>query len=616
MPVDIARVLRALFRGKWWILGAALAGAILGFAVGKFFIPSTWVSDGVLELERPEGANPADLADVGSLAESIHSRPVLERVRDRLQIEGDIAGLRARIVVTSDANHQTIKVTAGDKSADSAATLVNTVMEVFMEYQAEREKERVEAKLVDIEGRVSAANTNLAAAREAYDEFRRSNGISDLTTDQEAQIEAATQARTDADVAQAEIGALEARIAQLERGLNSTPRTQVVNSTSPEAQELRRLQGELASLRSRLSEDHPRVMALEQQIATLRLRINSGQATQIAQSTGSARYANQEEALQAARADLAALRERHASLEQRATREAERVAAFSASEGQASALLARVRVNEALVTELTTEKARLEDSVRAPQSGFHVLTPAIVPDYPERNRTKYIAAGGIFGGFLLVALVFSLFGELKGLRVRTARELGYWGKGPVLGTTTWPRDHDGPQDLIASLDDYIPDAKGKMLVVGATEAEAELAHQIVDQLNHDWFPSSLIDLEAYAAGPAPGGQESAGSQYPLAKIGSSALSTMDQPGPTLLDARAWDGPAEGQQLRRAARLADRVMVVVTSGAMTVFDLAKIPTRLGRRVGVGYVLVGVDDELAKLPDRAGPVAEFWAADREE
>jgi uncharacterized protein involved in exopolysaccharide biosynthesis len=616
MPIDISRVIRALLRGKWWILGASFLGAVIGFAVGKFFIPSSWVSDGVLEFERPASASPSDLVDVGSLAESVRSRPVLERVRERLHSNDPVGALSARIVVTNDTQHQTIKITGAAGSADEAAEFVNTVMNVFMEYQADRERTRLESKLADLEGRVAASNTNLSAARDAYDAFRSSNGISDLTTDQEAQIEAAIQARTDADVASSEIAALEARVGQLERGLSETPRTTVVSGSSPEAQELSRLRGELAQAKSRLSDDHPRVQALQQQISTLRLQISSGQATQVATSTGSARYQNLEATLQAARADLAALRERHASLEERATRESERVAAFSAIEGEASALLARVRVNEALVTELQTERARLEDSVRAPQSGFHVLTPAIVPDYPERNRTKYIAAGGIFGAFLLVSLVIALGRELKGFRVRTAREVGYWGKGPVLGTTTWPRDRNGVQDLIASLDDYIPDARGKMLVVGATEAEAELAHQIVDQLNHDWFPQSLIDLEAYAAAPASGSADDGGSQFPLAKVGSTALSTMDAPGPTLLDARAWEGPTEGQALRRAARLADRVMVVVTSGALTVFDLAKIPNRLGRRMGVGYVLVGVDEELTKLPDRSGPVADFWQANRED
>jgi hypothetical protein len=74
-------------------------------------------------------------------------------------------------------------------------------------------------------------------------------------------------------------------------------------------------------------------------------------------------------------------------------------------------------------------------------------------------------------------------------------------------------------------------------------------------------------------------------------------------------ALAWNGPLSGPVLRRAARLAHRVMVVVSSG-MSVVDLARIHTRLGREDGVGYVLVNVGDAYVDLKDRVGPVEEFW------
>jgi len=71
----------------------------------------------------------------------------------------------------------------------------------------------------------------------------------------------------------------------------------------------------------------------------------------------------------------------------------------------------------------------------------------------------------------------------------------------------------------------------------------------------------------------------------------------------------WNGPLSGPVLRRAARLAHRVMVVVSSG-ISVIDLARIKTRLGRDDGVGYVLVNVRDAYVDLPDRVGSVEEFW------
>jgi len=81
------------------------------------------------------------------------------------------------------------------------------------------------------------------------------------------------------------------------------------------------------------------------------------------------------------------------------------------------------------------------------------------------------------------------------------------------------------------------------------------------------------------------------------------------PGDVTGVALTWNGPLSGPLLRRAARLAHRVMVVVSSG-MSVVDLARIQTRLGREKGVGYVLVNVSDAYVDLRDRVGPVEEFW------
>jgi len=79
-------------------------------------------------------------------------------------------------------------------------------------------------------------------------------------------------------------------------------------------------------------------------------------------------------------------------------------------------------------------------------------------------------------------------------------------------------------------------------------------------------------------------------------------------------ALAWNGPLTGPVLRRAARLAHRVIVVVSSG-LSVIELTRVQTRLGRNKGVGYVLVNVDDAYVDAEDRVGPVEEFWQGARE-
>ena len=75
---------------------------------------------------------------------------------------------------------------------------------------------------------------------------------------------------------------------------------------------------------------------------------------------------------------------------------------------------------------------------------------------------------------------------------------------------------------------------------------------------------------------------------------------------------AWDGPFEDQALRRAARLADRVVLVVRSDSMSPLALNGVRRRVGRDSGIGYIVLGIPEELRGLPDRVGNVTEFWVS----
>jgi hypothetical protein len=93
-----------------------------------------------------------------------------------------------------------------------------------------------------------------------------------------------------------------------------------------------------------------------------------------------------------------------------------------------------------------------------------------------------------------------------------------------------------------------------------------------------------------------------------------SLFSGNEPGQRLL-VTPWDDTLEGAGLRRQARLADRVLVVVPSGGIGVAELKEAQARLGRETGVGFVIVGLHRDLTKLPDRCGPVDAFWTATRQ-
>jgi hypothetical protein len=298
----------------------------------------------------------------------------------------------------------------------------------------------------------------------------------------------------------------------------------------------------------------------------------------------------------------------------------DRVEAFSDIEGEASGLLAEVNVNESLLGDLQGTEAALEDALRDPPSGFSVLDPGAVPEYPLRNRMKPVVFAAIPTLCVVLALLLVLRREFHGLLLKTPAEVAFWGKGPVLAATSWPDDPQGLDELVAGLDDFAPEAKGSMLVVGASPGEGRLASDLADRLNNDWFATQEPSVAPVERGPLQTPPPS--GPYPIHNASNQASEHAQRrstpPSTALrvvsrvdrLQLRPWDGPFEGQALRRAARLADRVMIIVRSGAMSAPQLNRIQHRIGRERGIGYLVVGLPNEFRVLADRAGNVAAFW------
>ncbi len=634
-PVDPARVFRRLVRSRWWILGAFVLGAAIGLPVAKFVLKRDYRAtamlryEGVPEIEGLQQAGTEE-ADLGSKLQSIFVDDVIGEVKTRLEMEEPTYVVGALITAESDPA-QVVRISASATEPDRAAEFANTVVAVFLEHQVGTQRQRIQDAITSLDERMGSSNQTLSAARQSYDTFRERHGIADLTTEQEAAIERAAELRAQRDLKESEIGALEARLEQLRRELRNTPRTTVQSTTvmaSAETQELRRLEAELAQTRANLSDEHPRVQALQQQISTLRQRIQSSgmDKQRTTQSSANSRYQALEANISEAQADLQAARQRLESLTTLAQEAQEKVEEFSSIEGEASGLLAEVRVNEQMVNELQTQKARLEGALTDPAHGFQMMDEASPPEYAEPSKKKYLVAAGFPAAFVFLTLLVLLWVELRGMPIKTTNEAAFWGKGPVVGASVWPRVMQAIDDLIADMDDFIPDATGEMLVVGATEEANELAQQFAGRLNSDWYDTTLVgsmfddngtpSLPPGSIEPEDSGRPTAMVPFkPHALAQAHRAHHIDMQSPMQMKVGIWEGDLSGPALRRAARLADRVCVVVKAQDTSAFELKKVTTRLGREHGIGYILVNIDEPYASLPDRVGPVEHFWASTRD-
>jgi len=629
LAVDPFRLRRALLSGKWLLLGVGLAGLVVGFVYAKFVMTSSYESAAVLKFEgtpRIEGM-PAQSDALEPAAEALQRQALLKRIADEVGFEGRLTTLGRLIHYHVNLRGRTLRIVVPGDTGEDAAQFARTVIDIFIQYHEERQAKRVEVEIGRINKRIAAAEAQTAVARRRFDEFRDAHGIADLSTEQRSMLESAAKLRAESELAISEVRALEAQIKSLETQLASTPQTRVVTGgDSPERAAYQRLRQELATARATLSESHPRVQALQQQVNQLGAQLRSGG---VGTSGGDGRLTTNTthqaiaEQLRTAKSTFEALRERQRGLVELAEKAQQRVEAFSHIEGEASALLAEVKINESMVESLRRTETALDDTLRNPSSGFVILDPGSVPEYPVRNKRKTVVFGAVPLASFGLALLFVLWREFRGLRVQTPAEVAFWGRGPVLGTTSWPNDPHGLEELVAGLDDYAPDARGSVLIVGGSPHETSLALELGARMNNDWVitggtPSGGPPVPQPIRAPTPIQTPPPSGPYPVSR--STALATRPsiravealatRPGTERIKLEAWDGPFEGQALRRAARLARRVLVLVHSGALSVLQLNDTQRRLGRKDGIGYVIVGLPDELSSLPDRIGDVAEFW------
>jgi uncharacterized protein involved in exopolysaccharide biosynthesis len=635
LPVDPYRIRRALWRGRYWLLAATLFGLGFGFFYAKVLMGQVFETVVVLKYEGDTalGGNPRTSGyALGPAAEALHREPVLKRIRKEIGADVDLFTLAAAIVYDVDIRAGIMRISVARPDPQESADFAHLVTDVFLRYHQERQARRIEEEIARVAERIEGAHAEAAEARRRYNAFREKHGIAHLSTEHHSMVDSAAGLRADSELATAEIRALEVQVQSLEEQLRQTPKVStVVGGSSPEQAALDQLRRELATAQATLSPDHPRVQSLRQQVAQLQSqgRRNVGSGLVGANAT----YLALSDQLRTQKAALAALRERQKGLSSLASKAQERVESFSGLEGEASALLAEVEVNEALLSRLQAKEAELEDALERPPSGFSVLEPGSVPENPIKNKMKPVAFGIIAAVSMLLGLALVLWREFRGLKMRTATEIAYWAQGPVVGVTSWPTDPDGLDELVAGLDDFAPDTRGSFLIVGGSAGQERVAHEFADRMNRDWFVDGPgagpqpqpqpRGYETFRAEPTPITTPPPTGPYPVGGRSSPAAAP-SRPSTALalrpvqlvlrdriLQLEAWDGPFEGQALRRAARLADRVVVLVRSGAMTSVGLHGIKSRLGRKHGVGFVIVDLPEDLQALPDRVGDVAAFWA-----
>jgi len=610
LPLDPVR-LWLVFRTRWHVLVlAGVVGAFAGAAVAKKVVKQNFAARAVLAWEGPATVTPLQRQ---TILDSITITSNLEQVAKRLKLTGDPALLRNFVLVGASGTSNMVGIDGVWGEAQGAADLVNGVVDVFLEARRKQLEDAGKTEIDRARTAVESAERRHAAAVAAYEAFRSESGISDVSQERQAAIMRAAELSVTADTARAQAGAARSELERL-RGTGvspsapDAPAAETASLTAADKQRVQQDEQRLAQARRELeaakvqySEDHPNVLRLRAEVESIEKRL--GAVVKDSAASGQRRL----DALQRQEAQ-AAIRQKAA--EEFAEQVRDRLSKLSAVEGRAVALLGEQRVSQQALEAARGMLAAIELEKEKPPAEFRMVERAKAPQFATQSGRKKVALVFPIGSVVLAA-IFLILWSLRRADVRTPVEAAFWSGLPVVGASTWPRDPDMLGALMHDLDDYAPRCVGVTLIVGASIEEAHLARRVAEWDGHQTGqPFGAVDEQRLIGS----GADVDGAYRLAVRDGArpgQSQAPREVPNMQIL---TLTGPVPAQALRRAARLADRVLVVVTSGKHSVLQLLKIKGRLGRDDGIGVLLVGLEKDLAMVRDRVGPVERFWYATR--
>lgn len=465
-----------------------------------FLLPREYVSSAHLAYEGVEALDGNVVASPVVLIETSTMPGHLRQVRERLGSSVSLRTLESRVSSYLGPDGRSMVVEAKGDSPAEAQALASAFVDVFLEGQAASVATRLEASVADVSESLEGARLALEAARKQHGEFQTASGEADAVTERTRLLTRANKLRADAEEQGVEAEAQQARIEELKKAQKELPATIVSSAKKGTAIDaaLAKARADLAAARANLSSEHPRVQALEGQVESLKAqqpREQSGLSEQV-MASNPAREAVERD-LARAKVALAAATEKRQSLIALADKLQQEADGMVVLEGDALRLQSDAKAAELRHAELQDRATRLRDAAQNPGSGFRVVS---APSLPEEAAGSGFRWAILFVLPLVGALLVALFvaaRELDGLRVQTAREVAWWGRGPVLGTSRWPRYEDALDDFVNEMEDVGMIGVGRTLVVPATEAEREIACAFALRLGQaPWLAAAILDVEA------------------------------------------------------------------------------------------------------------------------
>ncbi len=373
----------------------------------------------------------------------ITSDPVLLQTIEKLQLEDDEGNplnpdtLEKKLNIELIGGSDVIQVSYKNENPETAAAVVNTLMDVYIQEQIRGNQAEPAVAKEFINKQLPQVESNVARAESALRKFKEANNVIDLQKEAESTVlQIATLNRDIAGVAAQLQGTLaQSSALQGQLGLNlqqAIALNQVANSPTVQSvfTELGATESELARERQRFKDQHPSIVSLEEKKAdlnrTLRqeIRRGVGQDLNISQGLLTSNDNNRENQLEkfiTLEIQKLNFQRQLASLYQSQQQSLARARELPRLETEEQDLLRQVSAAQATYETLLGSLQEVQLAENQQTANAEIIENAQLPEEGSSGRSILLAGGVLFG--LLLANVSVILLEMQDRTLKTVAEI-------------------------------------------------------------------------------------------------------------------------------------------------------------------------------------------------
>lgn len=370
------------------------------------------------------------------------SRSILSSVRDLAGLEDvSISALEKQLTIQPVQGTDVLKISMQSPSPEEAQLVVNTLADVFIEWNLMYKQEDMRSAKEFIETQLATVSANLQVAEEELRIYREQERS--LAPSQETIAGINQLASLEASLGQVQISKTEIteRVGQARNQLQGQEETMISSTTISEnpfvtqyRSRLADLEIQLSGARERYTAQHPSVLSLQAEIEDVKTKLTEQVERVIGTETRTINPVHRDlyASVISQEVELMALDAREEALRSLIEEYEDRLSYLPAKELELARLTRGAKVLEELYVMLLTrnEETRIAEAMQT--ADVQVIDEAGLPLVPVKPRVKLnIAIGAVLGVFLGVGLAFLL--EFVDNTVKTKEEVERLLGVPVLG---------------------------------------------------------------------------------------------------------------------------------------------------------------------------------------